>query len=180
MHLTPGNLRAILFDRDGTLIVDVPYSGEPSLVTAMPTAHTALARARALGIATGVVSNQSGIARGLITHDQVRRVNARVDRLLGGFDVWRYCPHGPADGCDCRKPRPGMIVSAAQALGVPPACTAVIGDIGADVAAARAAGARAVLVPTAVTRADEIAAAPAVADTLDAAVQLLLAQGEAS
>jgi D-glycero-D-manno-heptose 1,7-bisphosphate phosphatase len=84
------------------------------------------------------------------------------------------CPHGPEDGCACRKPRPAMVEAAASALGVEPGRCAVIGDIGADVAAATAAGARAVLVPTPVTREEEIRAAPAVALSLGAAVDLLL------
>ncbi|GAA4189819.1 hypothetical protein GCM10022219_06150 [Microbacterium oryzae] len=168
-------LRAILFDRDDTLIVDVPYNGDPEQVSPMPTAVAALERVRAAGLATGVVSNQSGIARGILTDEQARAVNARVDELLGPFDVWRYCPHGPEDGCACRKPRPGMVLSAAAALGLAPSQVAVIGDIGADMGAAAAAGARAVLVPTARTLPEEVAAAPAVATDLRAAVEMLLA-----
>ena len=169
-------LRAILFDRDDTLVVDVPYNGDPDRVSPMPTAAEALRLVRARGLRTGVVSNQSGIARGMLSDDDVRRVNARVDEVLGPFDVWRFCPHGPDDGCACRKPRPGLVLSAADALGLAPAQLAVIGDIGADMGAAAAAGARAVLVPTARTLPDEIAAAPRVAPDLAAAVTLLLAE----
>ena len=95
---------AVLFDRDGTLVVDVPYNGDPALVVPMPGAREAIALVRAAGLPIGVVSNQSGIARGIVTAEQVEAVNAAVDALLGGFDVWRICPHGPDDGCDCRKP----------------------------------------------------------------------------
>ena len=165
---------AILFDRDGTLIVDVPYNGDPDRVVPMPGAVEALRRVRAAGVRTGVVSNQSGIARGIVDEDDVRRVNDRVDELLGPFDVWRFCPHHPDDGCACRKPRPGMILSAIAALGLSPARVAVVGDIGADVEAATAAGAQGVLVPTAVTRAEEIGSAELVAVDLAAAVDLLL------
>jgi D-glycero-D-manno-heptose 1,7-bisphosphate phosphatase len=168
-------LAGVLFDRDGTLVVDVPYNGDPSRVRPMPTAPAALALLRQRGIAIGVVSNQSGIGRGLLTHEQVDRVNERVDTLLGPFDVWRVCPHTDEDGCGCRKPAPGLVLSAAEALGVPPDRLAVIGDIGADVAAAWAAGARAVLVPTPVTRSEEVAAAPEVAPDLLTAVRRLLA-----
>jgi histidinol phosphatase-like enzyme len=84
------------------------------------------------------------------------------------------CPHGPDDGCACRKPAPGLVLQAARWLGVDPARCALVGDIGADVGAAQAAGARAVLVPTPVTRPEEVAAAPAVAPDLAAAVALLL------
>lgn len=174
--MTTAALAGVLFDRDGTLVEDVPYNGDPAAVRPMPTARAAVARLRAAGVAVGVVSNQSGIARGLLTHRQVREVNAMVERLLGPMAVWRYCPHGPDDGCRCRKPLPGMVLDAARELGVPPARLAVVGDIGADMAAATAAGARAVLVPTPVTLPAEIAAAPAVAQTLLAAVELLLRQ----
>jgi len=166
---------AVLFDRDGTLVVDVPYNGDPARVRAMPGARAAVARLRGAGVPTGVVSNQSGVARGRITPAQVAAVNARVDALLGPFGAWAWCPHGPEDGCACRKPRPGLVLQAAAALGVDPADCAVVGDIGADVEAARAAGARGVLVPTPVTRPDEVAAAPEVAPDLRAAVALLLA-----
>lgn len=163
-----------MFDRDGTLVVDVPYNGDPRLVRPMHGARAAVARTRQAGLATGVVSNQSGVARGLLTLEQVHAVNRRVDELLGPFDVWEVCPHGPADGCACRKPAPGMILSACKALGIEPSEAAVVGDIGADLGAATAAGARAVLVPTPATRGEEIAAAHQVADDLWHAVGLLL------
>jgi len=165
---------AVLFDRDGTLVVDVPYNGDPGRVRPVPGAAAAIARLRRAGVPTAVVSNQSGIARGLVTEEQVRAVNARVEELLGPLGPWAWCPHGPAEGCDCRKPAPGLILRAAARLGVEPARCVVIGDIGADVQAARAAGARAILVPTSLTRADEVAAADEVAPDLCAAVDRVL------
>jgi histidinol-phosphate phosphatase family protein len=166
----------VLFDRDGTLVVDVPYNGDPARVAVMPGAARALGRLRAAGVPVGVVSNQSGIARGLLTPADVEAVHARVEELLGPFAVWRWCPHGPDDGCACRKPAPGMVLDAADALGLAPADLALVGDIAADVGAAHAAGARAVLVPTPVTRAEEVDAARTageLADDLDGAVTLL-------
>jgi HAD superfamily hydrolase (TIGR01662 family) len=166
----------VLFDRDGTLVVDVPYNGDPAAVRPAAGAAAALARVRTAGVPVGVVSNQSGIARGLLTAAQVEAVNARVSELLGPFDVWRWCPHGAGDGCACRKPAPGMVLDAATALGVAPAEIAVIGDIAADVGAADAAGARAVLVPTDATRREEVddaAARGILAADLVGAVELL-------
>jgi histidinol-phosphate phosphatase family protein len=160
--------RAVLFDRDGTLIADVPYNGDPELVRPLPSARQAADLARASGMATGIVTNQSGVARGLITREQVAAVNARVAELLGPFDVIEFCPHGPGDGCGCRKPAPGLINAAADALGMEPHECAVIGDIGADVTAAIAAGARAVLVPAAATAAAELAGARLAPDLLTA------------
>ena len=168
-------VRAVLFDRDGTLVLDVPYNGDPDLVRPVPGAVAAVARVRAAGLATGVVSNQSGIARGLLTRARVDAVNARVGELFGGFGTWQVCPHGPDDGCRCRKPAPGMVLAAAAALGVGPDECVVVGDIGVDVGAAAAAGARSVLVPTPVTRRAEVDAAPVVAATLADAVDLVLA-----
>lgn len=139
-------LQAILFDRDNTLVVDTPYNGDPELVRPMPHAAAAIDAARRAGVRLGVVSNQSGIRRGLITAAQVAAVNARIDAELGPFDTWQICPHVPADSCLCRKPLPGLIQQAAVALGVPVASCAVVGDQLSDVAAASAAGARGVLV----------------------------------
>ena len=168
---------AVLFDRDGTLVVDVPYNGDPARVRPMPTARSAVEAVRAMGIPVGVVSNQSGLARGLLTRTQVEAVRQRVEELIGPFSVWAICPHGPGDGCGCRKPAPGLVLAACERLGVPAGRTAVIGDIGADVAAARSAGARGVLVPTPVTRAAEIEAADTVAPDLLTAVRLVLSPG---
>jgi HAD superfamily hydrolase (TIGR01662 family) len=168
-------VRAVLFDRDGTLVEDVPYNNDPDAVRPMPGAETALGRLRRVGARIGVVTNQSGIARGLITPAQLIRVNRRVEDLLGPFDVWAVCPHAEQDGCACRKPRPGLILRAARRLGIPPADCVVIGDIGRDVEAAARAGARGILVPTPVTLAAEVAAAREVAPDLMAAVDLTLA-----
>jgi HAD superfamily hydrolase (TIGR01662 family) len=170
----PARPAAVLFDRDGTLVVDVPYCGDPDLVTPVPTARPALSLLREAGIPVGVVSNQSGIARGLLRRAQVDAVNRRVDELLGPFATWQICPHGPDDGCACRKPAPGMVLAAAVQLGVAPHDVAVVGDIGADIGAAEAAGARSVLVPTPVTLPEEIDAAPVVRPDLLAAVRHLL------
>ncbi|WP_051699506.1 D-glycero-alpha-D-manno-heptose-1,7-bisphosphate 7-phosphatase [Streptomyces sp. NRRL F-4474] len=164
---------AVLFDRDGTLVVDVPYNGDPDRVAPMPTARAAVTALRELGVAVGVVSNQSGVARGLLTQEQVMAVRGRVDELFGPFDVWAVCPHGPADGCGCRKPAPGLILAACERMGAAPERTVVVGDIGSDVQAASAAGARGVLVPTSVTRPAEVAAARATARDLLTAVRLI-------
>jgi histidinol-phosphate phosphatase family protein len=169
-----GQPGAVLLDRDGTLVVDVPYNGDPDRVRPMPGARGALDRLRAAGVRLAVVSNQSGIARGIVTEADVAAVNRRVEELLGPLGPWCVCPHGPDDGCSCRKPAPGLVLEAAARLGVAPERCAVVGDIGADVEAARAVGARGVLVPTPRTRGEEVAAAPERADDLEGAVDLLL------
>jgi histidinol-phosphate phosphatase family protein len=161
---------AVLFDRDGTLIRNVPYNADPGLVEPVPGAREALDRLRRAMVPTGVITNQSGVARRLITREQLDRVNAEVERLLGTFDTWAVCAHGEDDRCACRKPAPGLVLRAAAALGVDPRDCVVIGDIGGDMEAAAAAGARGILVPTAETLAREVAAAPEVAADLTEAV----------
>jgi D-glycero-D-manno-heptose 1,7-bisphosphate phosphatase len=140
----------------------------------MPGAREALDRLRDVGIPVGVVTNQSGVARGLISAEQLELVNARVSELLGPFDAWSVCLHGEDDGCGCRKPAPGLLKNAAAQLGVPVDRCVVIGDIGADVTAAAAAGARGILVPTARTLRQEIQSAAEVATDIAAAVELAL------
>ncbi len=154
----------------------MPYNADPARVVPVPGAAEALARLRSAGVPLALVSNQSGVARGLMTLEQVEAVNRRVEELVGPLGPWLVCPHGPDDGCRCRKPAPGLVLAAAAALGVDPIDCVVIGDIGSDVEAARAAGARAILVPTAVTRPEEVAAAPQVATDLGAAVDLLVGE----
>lgn len=170
----PGPAKAVLFDRDGTLVRDVPYNGDPDKVVPMPGAAEAVRLARDAGLRTGVVSNQSGIARGLLTGEQVESVNRRVDELVGPFDTWRICPHD--GGCSCRKPAPGLVEAAARDLGVRPEDCVMIGDVGSDLAAARAAGARSVLVPTAETLPEERLGARVAASLTDA-VRFALGEG---
>jgi histidinol-phosphate phosphatase family protein len=164
----------VLLDRDGTLVHDVPYNGDPARVRPVDGAREALDRLRAEGVRLAIVSNQSGVARGLLTRADVDAVNARVVELLGPFEAVHVCTHGPDDGCDCRKPAPGLLQRACAEAGVPPARTVMIGDIGADVEAATAAGVSPILVPTAETLPAEVAAAPRVARSLPEAVLLVL------
>lgn len=168
---------AVLLDRDDTIIEDGPYLRDPLGVRPLPGAQAALDRLRQRGLLLAVVTNQSGVAKGLITHDEVHAVNAKVDAVLGPFDSWQICTHDQADGCSCRKPEPGMVKAAAQALGVETTRCVMIGDTGGDVEAALSAQADAVLVPTARTLRHEISNAQErarVAATLDDAVSLVL------
>jgi len=175
MALAPDRvIRGLLFDRDDTLVIDVPYNADPHRVVPVPGAHRAVERARAAGLRLGVVTNQSVIAKGMATREQVDATNARVDELVGPFDVWCVCPHDAADRCVCRKPKPGMVYEAAERLGLSPTEIVVVGDIGADVGAAEAAGAQGVLVPTPRTRQEEVDVATTVAASLDDAVTLVL------
>lgn len=144
MPTTPTTPRPALFlDRDGTLIVDVGYPRDPARVALLPGVGAAL-RALAARYALVIVSNQSGLARGRISPDEAAAVHARVVEAFAAegvrFDGSYYCPHGPDDGCPCRKPAPGMLRQAAADLGLDLAASVMVGDKEADVEAGRAAG----------------------------------------
>ena len=139
-------IKAVLFDRDGTLIHDVAYNGDPARVQPIDGVAKALAELRRAGLLIGVATNQSAIARGLITPNQVAAVNAEVERQLGPFGTWQICPHQDSDACPCRKPLPGLIIQGARALHVMPAECLVIGDRYTDLDAAAAAGAKGIFV----------------------------------
>lgn len=164
----------VLFDRDGTLVHDVPYNGDASLVVPMPEARGAIAALRVQGVRTGLITNQSGVGSGKISAEQADSVNAEVERRLGPFDVVVMCPHAAVDGCDCRKPAPGMVLEACHRLGTPPERCVVVGDIGTDVRAAEAAGAWGILVPNAATALADVRSSAVVAADLAEAARLLL------
>jgi histidinol-phosphate phosphatase family protein len=165
----------VLLDRDGTIVEDVPYNGDPRLVRPVDGARASLDRLRSEGIGLAVVTNQSAVGSGRISREDVDAVNARVAELLGPFEAFYVCPHDAGDDCGCRKPAPGLVRQACSELGVAPARTVMIGDIGADVQAATAAGTGSILVPTPRTRPDEVTAAPRTAGSLPEAVSLVLA-----
>jgi D-glycero-D-manno-heptose 1,7-bisphosphate phosphatase len=136
--------RAVFLDRDGTLMIDRGYLADPSGVELVPGAAHALGVLRARGALLVLVSNQSGVARGLIRPDEHERVHARFCELLAGegvtLDGAYYCQHGPDDGCACRKPRPGMLEAAARERGIDLGASFMVGDKPSDVVAGRAAG----------------------------------------
>lgn len=148
---TPGNRRrAVFLDRDDTLIPDIPYLGDPNRVTLIPGARDALLRLQGAGFMIIMVSNQSGIARGLITHDQVRAVNAEVARQLlpVTLDAIYYSPDGPDEPSETRKPAPGLLLQAAREHDIDLARSAMVGDKATDVACGQAAGCLTVRVAT--------------------------------
>ena len=148
--------RAVFLDKDGTLIEDVPYNVDPARIRLAACAPQGLRRLHEAGYLIVVVSNQSGVARGLFPERGLRGVEARLRELLAEHDVplagFYYCPHHPegvvaqyAVECDCRKPAPGMILRAARDLHLDLARSWFIGDILNDVEAGRRAGCRTIL-----------------------------------
>lgn len=147
---------AVFLDKDGTLIEDVPYNVDPALIQLMDGAGEALARLQAAGYRLIVVSNQSGVARGMFPESALSEVQARIDKLLAPYGValdgFYYCPHHPggsvseyAVACDCRKPAPGLLLQAAAEHGVDLQASWILGDILTDVEAGRRAGCRTIL-----------------------------------
>jgi D-glycero-D-manno-heptose 1,7-bisphosphate phosphatase len=150
---------AVFIDRDGTLTEEVGYVNHPSRLRLLPRAGEAIRRLNAAGVAAVVVTNQAGVARGYFSEtvlhavneslrDQLARAGARLDGLY-------TCLHHPSEGeppyhaqCDCRKPRPGLLLRAAGDLGLDLARCTMVGDKASDLVAARAVGVDAVLVLT--------------------------------
>lgn len=182
--------RAVFFDRDGTLIEDADYLADPSGVVLIEGAVEALRRLRDQGWLIVVVTNQSGIARGLITPEEYHRVAHALEEQLRaagvGVDATCMCPHHPAHSgpCGCRKPQAGMLLAAARALAIDPSRSFMVGDKVSDVRAGLAAGASSILVRTGYGL--EAEAAPdlppdtPVVDSIGRAVDWILAQDAVS
>jgi D-glycero-D-manno-heptose 1,7-bisphosphate phosphatase len=187
----PGSGQAAVFlDRDGTIIEDVGYLDTLERITFYPWTVDAIRALNRAGLPVVVVTNQSGIARGVFDAAFVAETHRVLDaRLAAGgarIDAYYYCPHHPdgciaeyARACDCRKPGPGMIGQAARDLDLDPRRSFMVGDKWIDVAAGRAAGARAILVRTGVGAEEERrphdgVTADAVVDNLAAATGWIL------
>ncbi|AWB25237.1 HAD family hydrolase [Methylobacterium currus] len=140
----------VFLDRDGTLIVERHYLGDPAGVTLEDGVAEGLHHLRGARARIAVVTNQSGIARGYFTPAAVAAVHAEVDRQLAReglhLDGWYLCPHGPQDGCRCRKPAPGLVEAACRDLACDPAGCFVIGDKSSDVDLATRVGGTGILV----------------------------------
>ena len=180
--MTQGSPGAVFLDRDGTLIEEKFYVSDPEQVVLLPGAATALSDLREAGFALVVVTNQSGIARGLYSEDQYHTVAKRLDDLLAEadspVDATMYCPHHPDFGpaCQYRKPATGMYRQAAAELGLNLADSYYVGDKVADVTPAQELGGVGVLVRTGYG-ADAVARVPAgtvVVEDLVEAARLIL------
>lgn len=149
-----GGRPAVLLDRDGTILVEKEYLADPADAELIPGAGAALRRLRDAGYALVVVSNQSGIARGMYGAAEYRAVDARMRELLRAWDVEiaasYHCPHHPdfTGPCDCRKPAPGLFERAIRELALDAVRCWLIGDRLRDVEPAQGLGARGILVRT--------------------------------
>ena len=140
--------RAAFLDRDGTLMEDSGFVGDPQRVRVLDGVPEALRMLADAGYLRVVVTNQSGVARGFFGEPDVVRVNEELSRRLAAdgaaIDAYYYCIH--LDECDCRKPKPGMITRAADDLGIDVQNSVLFGDRRSDVELANAVGIPAVLV----------------------------------
>lgn len=138
---------AVFIDKDGTLVENVPYNVDPEQIRLAPGAAESVAALRARGFRIFVVSNQPGLSFGYFLKEDLEKVEARIGQLLNAsLHGFYYCPHRPDAGCQCRKPRPGLLLRAAREHGVDLGRSWMIGDILDDVEAGRRAGCRALLV----------------------------------
>jgi histidinol-phosphate phosphatase family protein len=176
---------AVFLDRDGTVIVDVGFPRSPDEVQLIPGAATAIRRLNEAGWLVIVVTNQSGIARGLLTYEDYDAVRERMEALLaaegGGarVDASYMCPHHPdfTGACECRKPGTLLFRRAVEEHGLDASASWFIGDRMRDVSPARAFGGTGILVPSRGTVDQDIAAARrefSVANSLDEAVTRII------
>lgn len=146
--------RAVFFDRDGTLNVEVNYLRRVEDVLLVPSAADALNSLSRAGFLLVAVTNQAGIARGLLDETMLGAIHERLQALLAAegarLDAIYFCPHHPefSGACGCRKPLPGMLLQAASELGIDLDRSWMVGDTAADIVAGQAAGCRSILVRT--------------------------------
>jgi D-glycero-D-manno-heptose 1,7-bisphosphate phosphatase len=141
---------AVFLDRDGTIVEARHYPSRPEELVLCDGVGDALREVRRAGFKAVLVTNQSGIARGLFDEDALARMHEYLRSALARYDAdldaVYFCPHAPEGACDCRKPSPGMLLSAGRALDLDLARSWMVGDILDDIEAGRRAGCRTVLV----------------------------------
>jgi len=146
----PASARAVILDRDGTIIVDRGYLDDPAALALLPGAAAGLRALGARGHPLIIVSNQSGVGRGRLTLARMHEVNAALLAVLEAEGVHLAgvycCTHRPEDDCACRKPRTRLVLEAAAAHGFDPAAAVVIGDKGCDIELGRRLGATTLLI----------------------------------
>jgi len=149
--------KAVFVDKDGTLIPNLPYNANPAYVSLEPGAGSGLRLLAAEGYLPVIVSNQSGIAQGFFTEEALAGVHGKINELLLGDGVsvehFYFCPHHPAgvvkkyvQTCGCRKPKPGLLLEAANDLNIDLSQSWMIGDILHDVEAGNNAGCQSILI----------------------------------
>ena len=178
--MTKANHPAVFLDRDGTLMRDVDYCGDPKDVHVLVGVSEALQRLKNRGYKLIVITNQSGIGRGYFTKEQYEKVERELARQIGDglIDATYYCPHLPSAGCRCRKPSAAMVVRAAANHEVDVRRSFFIGDKRSDIECGWNAGVRTVLVQTGYGKNTDSNLADFVAKDLSEAAELILKHNE--
>ena len=142
--------RAVFLDRDGTIARDVHYCRRVEDFEILPTVPRAVRLLNEYGFEVVVITNQSGVARGYFTEETLLRIHQHMRQGLAEYgarvDAVYYCPHHPDDGCDCGKPRPGLLRRAAEELEIDLSRSFMVGDGERDIKAGKAAGCRTALI----------------------------------
>lgn len=171
------NRPAVFFDRDGTLMEEVDYCNDPADVRAIAGAAAGLARLRAAGWLTIIITNQSGLSSGKITQDQYEAVNAELGRQLDGLiDAVYFCPDAPANPTHRRKPGTGMLDEATIDHGIDLARSWMVGDKDIDILCGCKAGCRTILVETGYGKNHLSAGADFIVPDATAAIEIVLGQ----
>jgi len=143
--------RAVFLDRDGTMAVDVAYCRRPEDFELFPTTAKAIRLLNEHGYKVIVITNQSGVARGYFTEDTLdkihRKMRKQLDKEGARIDSIYYCPHHPNDNCECRKPKPKMILQAVGEHDIDPKRSFMVGDKPHDIQLGQNTGCRTVLIP---------------------------------
>ncbi len=177
-------ITTVVLDRDGTLVVDRNYLDDPDQLEFLPLAREGLCRLHQRGYRLVVISNQSGVGRGLFSLERLDQINVRLQQMArtAGAELSRIycCPHRPEEGCACRKPGTALLLQAARELDFDPKAAVVIGDKASDVELGRRVGALTLLISTDPGVRTEPPADHVVTDLLAAANLLDLLHGEGS
>jgi D-glycero-D-manno-heptose 1,7-bisphosphate phosphatase len=150
---------ALFLDRDGVIVDEAEYLADPAKLCLLPGSAEAIVEVNRQGVPVIVVTNQSGVARGYFPESRVAEIHVQLDRLLAGqgahISRYYYCPHHPTEGqspyrvdCQCRKPRPGMLLQAARDLSLELHESFLVGDKLSDLEAGASAGCQTILVRT--------------------------------
>lgn len=171
---------AAFLDRDGTVARDVPYCSRPEDFELFPGVIRSTKLLRECGLKVILITNQSGIGRGYFTWQNLERIHRKLRQELarGGtsIDAIYCCPHHPDDGCQCRKPKPGLLFQAAQEMKIDLSRSYVVGDSISDVEAGQRAGCRTILIAPAPPQSTLEANPDFTAPDLPAAVQWIWLQ----
>ena len=171
--------RCVFLDRDGVVNECLPgdYVRSPDQLQFIPGSLAEIARLTCAGYRVVVISNQQGIGKGLFTLDDLDEVTDHVRRAVeeggGRIDAFYYCSHLQDEGCDCRKPKPGLLLRAAEEMSIDLGETYMVGDFVTDVLAGQAAGCKTILIATE-TPSEEIVQPTHVVGSLSEAVSIIL------